>query len=327
MDKVFLIITLFCLFGCTPKVSNNVVNPAPANQSAAENVQTNEQMHHPANDKVSLANKERLLSSIQGRRQKEYTFYDGEGYEVIAYESDKEFNAKDIESLKKKFKISKDDPGKKSDWLSVDNLYFETSEMEDDLNFAKSVYIYRNSKNMLSVIELSTSLKKVNSLEKDWVQLIANDKIPDDRFPPLKVDSIYFVDHFIPLATACQWQDVRSVQCSSAGQMDWSVFSGDTRAREYLDQRLIAGKKNLDTKLITQEEVKVIFNGVKTLAERQTLKAGFAISKLTGNDYLTVFYILTKLEDDYVVAILSQYDKKIDSPTLSPLLAEVMRLE
>ncbi|MDF1695555.1 MAG: hypothetical protein P1U56_06970 [Saprospiraceae bacterium] len=273
-------------------------------------------------------NEKLLLSTLEGLRQGEFTFYNFDGYSVVTYEHADPFNEKTIKQLKNKFKISKSDPGKLSRRIKNSNLlYNSVKKVSDDIELSTEHFIIANDKGKTSYIGISTSIPRNEQMENTFLKLYTNLEIPYYHYASQEIDSIYFANRYIQLGPVCRWMDIRNVQCPHLGQMDWSEFSTEERAHQYIRQRIQITERKKEGEFIATEKVDVTFEGIETTAQKYTLKVKMPKFALGGSNILYIYYVVAKIEEKYVGAILSHYDNDNNSPGLPPLLSEVMALK
>lgn len=270
---------------------------------------------------------ESTLNLLQGLRQGEFIFYDAEGYNVTLFNSTKPYNPKTIQSLKKKFNIDKEILGILSKISDTDNLIFESFSTENNITTTKSTYIYANNEGTASVAIFSTSLGRIDSFENTILSLILENRIPSTIYTTWEVDSIQFANRFIKLGPICQWRNIRSVQCPKLGQMDWSEFSSAERANKYIEQRIKVTEDKGMSEFVEKAEVPIVFEGVDVIARRYSLKIKAPKLMLGGSNTLTIYYVVAKVEDEYIACVLSHYDNDKNAPELPPLLNEVMNIK
>ena len=274
---------------------------------------------------IDYSSEERAtLELLQGLIQGEFIFYDAEGYIITLFNSTKPFNSKTLKSLKKKFKIDKEDSGLPFDKIAGENLLFKSTEVDESIKTSRSIYIYANTEGTTSVLEFATTLERLDTFETRMLNLIKKNRIPHNIYTKWKVDSIFFANRFIKLGPVCRWQNIRNIQCPYLGQMDWSEFSTEERANQYIAQRIkITAGKSL-SEFIDKKKLSVIFERVKTTAEKYTLRIKVPKLLLGGSNILTIYYVVAKIENKYIACVLSHFDNDKNAPNLPPLLDEVM---
>lgn len=273
--------------------------------------------------------KEIDLSILQGIQQDKFTFLNAEGYSITIYKDKKKYSKKTIKKYKKKFKIPKRLEGKIDSSLLVENRVFEQHIEEDNIKLYTKQVIFKSGEKHSSIVEISTSLSRDNLFETEIIKAIIQEQIPKGIYNNWKVDSIRFVNRYIQLGSACNWQNVGSIQCPYNGQMDWTVFSNQARAEEYLKQRIQQTSDKSMSDFISQDSLSVIFEGEEIKAQKNTLKIKAPKLLLGGSNELTIYYVLATIDKRYVACVLSHYsnDNNAVPPNLPPLLSEVMSLK
>ena len=161
--------------------------------------------------------------------------------------------------------------------------------------------------------------------------MILNKQIPKEVFEPLTIDSIDFGGRKIKLGSNCYWTNINTVQCPYYGEMNWSVHKTMESAKNSIDNQLNVTKRKKGGKVISEEEVEILFEGTATTAKKviydftgmKSLLAG-----MSGGKTLTIYYVACKVRENYMSCCLSFWNNdNITQNGLAPLLEEVMQLK
>jgi archaellum component FlaF (FlaF/FlaG flagellin family) len=113
--------------------------------------------------------------------------------------------------------------------------------------------------------------------------------------------------------------------------MNWSVHKSYESAKNSVDNQFSVTKSRKGGKVISEEEVDVIFEGTETKAKKviydftgvKSLLAG-----MSGGKTLTIYYVACEVRGNYVSCCMSFWDNDtITENGLAPLLEEVMQLK
>jgi len=264
---------------------------------------------------------------LQGIEQEDFTFLDAAGYSIVVHTKRKAFSPKTVKKLKRKFDIPKSLSGIESPNYTTPNLVFEDQTSVGDVtSFSKKV-IYAAGDKVTKVISMSTPIARDQDLENRLFAMIIDNSIPKEIMNNWIVDSIRFVDRHIKLGSACQWQNVGSIQCPYNGQMDWSVFQNRERAEEYIRHRMTLTSKKKMSDFKSNDTIPVAFEEQEVEAQRRILKLKVPKIVLEGSNELTIYYVVAEVAGVYVACIMSHYANDTNAPGLPPLLSEVMSLK
>ncbi|WPO79921.1 hypothetical protein [Flavobacterium sp. KACC 22761] len=167
--------------------------------------------------------------------------------------------------------------------------------------------------------------------ERSYINRILNNEIPDHVFESMTIDSVDFAGRKIKLGSNCYWTNVNTVQCPYYGEMNWSVHSTYQSAKEAITNQLETTRIRKGGKIISEEEIPVIFEGTETKAKK--IKYSFTgtkslLASMSGGKELTIFYVACKVRDNYVSCCMSFWNNDtITESGLAPLLEKVMQLK
>jgi hypothetical protein len=124
----------------------------------------------------------------------------------------------------------------------------------------------------------------------------------------------------------------RNVQCPDKGQFNWSVHPDLEQAKQAMQFQYLFSIHGSLVKVMQEEDVEVVFEGSPTIAKRVIFKvrgiSGFMAKELEGSNELVVYYIATKVREEYIHCVLSYWtNNRLTEGGLPPLLAEVMQLK
>lgn len=271
---------------------------------------------------------EEVISRLQGQRKGEYEFFNGDGYNITVFQSNKNYNSKTIKSLKKKFEIENKTKEQKSEFIETEHVLFKTvSQIVPGLPSFNDVYMVPDNEGGTKVIRIESSLPRNQAFETSFLKLYLHSRIPSHNYERQEIDSIFFVNRFIELGPLCQWRGTKNVQCPYKGQLDWEIFSSKDRAQEFIRQRIgiTAGKNGVE--VLSQQELDVIFEGNELTAQKYIFHLSIPSVFLDGSNTLYAYYIISEIDSSFVGCVLSHYDNDYNAPDLPPLLKEVMEIK
>ncbi|CAN0602260.1 unnamed protein product, partial [Ectocarpus sp. 12 AP-2014] len=160
--------------------------------------------------------------------------------------------------------------------------------------------------------------------------LIINDNIPKTCFSSLKTDKINFAGREIELGGNCNWISINNIQCPFYGQLNWSVHKTKESADLSIQNQFKVTKTKNGGKVISEEEIDIIFEGAKTKAKKVNYDfTGITslLASMSGGKNLTIYYVSEKVRENYVSCVLSFWNNDNIKPSgLPQLLEEVMSI-
>ena len=259
-------------------------------------------------------------------------FYNIDGVDFSSQTFSNEFSEKGLKKLYKKYSINESDIKVKDDSLKNNNFYITKSEnIAENINQISSYYFVENQNKTVSVFWFGYYNKLNKEFERKYVNHILNDEIPKEVFEPMSIQSIDFVGRKIELGNSCYWTNINTVQCPYYGEMNWSVHKTVESAKNSVDNQFNVTKSKKGGKVLSEEEVAVIFEGTETTAKKviydftgsKSLLAG-----MSGGKTLTIYYVACKVRENYVSCCMSFWNNDtITENGLAPLLEKVMQLK
>jgi archaellum component FlaF (FlaF/FlaG flagellin family) len=167
--------------------------------------------------------------------------------------------------------------------------------------------------------------------ERKYINLILENKIPNEVFESMTIESIDFAGRQLALGNSCYWTNINTVQCPYYGEMNWSVHKTIESAKNSIHNQFTITKNKKGGKVLSEEEVDVLFEGTETKAKKviydftgsKSLLAG-----MSGGKTLTIYYVACQVRENYVSCCMSFWNNDtITVSGLSPLLEKVMQLK
>lgn len=259
-------------------------------------------------------------------------FYNIDGVDFSSQTFNSEFSEKGLKKLYKKYSIKENDSKTKDEQLENNNFFITKSDnVAENINQISSYYFVENKDKRVTVFWFGYYGNLNKEFERKYVNLILNDEIPNEVFEPMTIDSIDFAGRKIELGNSCYWTNINTVQCPYYGEMNWSVHSTYESAKNSVDNQYSVTKNKKGGKVLSEEEVDVIFEGTETKAKKviydftgvKSLLAG-----MSGGKTLTIYYVACEVRDNYVSCCMSFWNNDtITENGLAPLLEKVMQLK
>lgn len=281
---------------------------------------------------VFSQNEDDFVKRLKAINNKTIVFYNVDGVEFSSQTFSNEFSEKGLKKLYKKYDIKEIDIKIKDENLSFNNFYIAKSEkITDNINQVNSYYFVENKNKTVTIIWFGYFNKVDKEFERKYVNRILNNEIPKEVFEETIIGSIDFAGRKIELGSNCYWTNINTVQCPYYGEMNWSVHKTYVSAKNSVDNQFNVTKSRKGGKVISEEEVDVIFEGTETKAKKviydftgvKSLLAG-----MSGGKTLTIYYVACEVRGNYVSCCMSFWDNDtITENGLAPLLEEVMQLK
>jgi len=258
-------------------------------------------------------------------------FYNTDGVDFSCQTFSGEFSEKNLKKAFRKYSIKEDDKKIKDDSLGFNNLYVTKSEKITESISQINSYYFIEKNNSITVIWFGHFNNLNKEFEQKYTRLIMNDQIPKNIFEPMVINTIDFAGRKIELGNSCYWTNVNTVQCPYYGEMNWSVHKTLESAKSTIETQFNITKSKKDGKIISEEELEVIFEGTETKAKKiiydftgvKSILAG-----MSGGKTLTVYYVACKVRENYVSCCMSFWNNDtITKNGLAPLLEKVMTLK
>lgn len=272
-----------------------------------------------------------LFSRLQAISNSGTDFFNVDGIEITSQVIQSGFSKKAIVKKFKKFTITD------ADLVAADSLIkgqnyavTKSSEVAPGTVQYSSYYFIENKNQQVTAITFAGINKNDKIFEREFVALIMNGGIPDSLYNKLQVDSINFAGRKIALGASCQWMGINNVQCPYYGQMNWSVHKtlGDAAASVSGQYNVIKVKRG--GKIVSEEEVDVIFEGTPVKAKKAVYDFTGINSLLVGmggGKTLTIYFVSAPVRQHFVSCVMSFWNNDSINPSgLPPLLEQVMKL-
>jgi hypothetical protein len=273
-----------------------------------------------------------LFSRLQAITNSGVDFYNVDGINITSQYLNIPFNVKSIAKKYKKYSIKADELGVADSTIPLPNFYvFKTEEVAPTVTTNTSYYFIEKDENKVLAITFGSSIPQDRSFERKFINLVLYNQIPQSVFASGSIDSINFAGRYIKLGGACRWMSINNMQCPYNGQMNWSVHKTLASASADVEHQYQKVKHQKGGKIISEEIVKIIFEGNRTTARKVTYDIkginSFLVS-MTGGKTLTIYFVASAVRQHYVSCVLSHWNNdKINSTGLVSLMEEVMQLD
>ena len=274
-----------------------------------------------------------LFTRLQGISNRGVDFFNVDGIEITSEKKDAEFSTKNCVRKYPQFKIKEKELTTSDSLLEYRNFYVYKSQ-EDPKNFFLNISYYfveSPDKKLIAITFASINKKSDKVFERNFIELVRNNSIPESIYHSPEIDSINFAGRKIPLGSSCRWMNVNNVQCPYYGQMNWSVHKNMEDALFTVENQYFVTKSKKGVKVVSENLVNVIFEGVETTARKVVYDftgARALLLTMEGSKRLTIYYVSVPIRDNFVSCVMSFWENNQINPSgLPPLLEQVMKLK
>jgi len=273
-----------------------------------------------------------ILNRLNGITNEGFDFYNIDGYEISSIKMKAAFSKKNIRKKYKKLKIKEDDLSSTDTTINFQNYYaHKTEKVDEEISAHSSYYFIETEEDEITAVTFNSCNKEDIEFQRRIVSLIINKEIPDSVYSLLSTNNVNFGGRTISLGGNCRWMNINNIQCSGYGQMNWSVC----KTKEISDYTIYTHRRTMELqnkgKVISEELVDVIFEGVETKATMIIFDfTGItsALVGMSGGETLTIYFVSAPVRDNYISCVMSFWNNdRINASGLAPLLEEVMMLK
>ena len=266
---------------------------------------------------------DRLSAIKNGNRE----FYAIDGYTITNEDLKLPFDEKGFNKAYRKLKINAQD-AQPNPRILTDNYVVNRDKEE----YVESLYFVKSPANTIALVWFSKLRDREVEVEEALVNLIVENKIPQELFAPVDANSINFAGRKIPMLNDCYFTGINIVQCPYNGEMNWGIYRTLEDAQQAVTDQFAANKQRKMFKPIEEEEVEVLFEEVPTKAKRVVFDIKGVVSALagmSGGKTLTVYYVAQVVRNRPIACVMSFWNNdNINATTgLPPLLSRVMQLK
>ena len=272
-----------------------------------------------------------IFSRLQAISNSGIDFFNIDGIEITSQTLAGDFSKKNIAKRFKKYSIKEADLFQSDTSIINQNFYVANTEEIATGIVQHSSYYFVETPNGIMALTFGSINKTDKEIEKAIVHLITTNSIPQNIYEPINIDSINFAGRKLPLGKSCRWLGVNNVQCPYYGQMNWSVHKTlqDASASAENQYKVIQAKKQ--GKIISEDEVKVTFEGSEVKAKRAVYDFRGVTSLLvgmSGGKTLTIYFVAAPVRQNFISCVMSFWNNDAINPSgLPPLLEQVMKLK
>lgn len=282
---------------------------------------------------VCFSQENNVLERLSALNNNGKIWYNIDGYSITSEKFNNSFDEKGLKKVFRKHQITDSDVKTKDDQIKFNNLFISKQQKIADNNFqTNNYYFVENPDKTVSVIWFIKNGKTDKETEEKMVNLIIENKIPEENFVPMKITSINFAGRKIELGNSCYWTFLNTVQCPYLGEMNWSVHRNLESAKEAIENQLNITKSKKGGKVASEEIVDVEFEGVQTKAKKVIYDftgVASALAGMSGGKNLTVYYVAENVRNKNVSCVMSFWNNDQINPEtkLPPLLEKIMKLK
>lgn len=282
---------------------------------------------------ICFSQENNILERLSALNNNGKIWYNIDGYSITSEKFNNSFDEKGLKKVFRKHQITDSDVKTKDDQINFNNLFISKQQKIADNNFqTNNYYFVENPDKTVSVVWFIKNGKTDKETEEKMVNLIIENKIPEESFVPMKITSINFAGRKIDLENSCYWTFLNTVQCPYLGEMNWSVHRNLESAKEAIENQLNITKSKNSEKVTSEETVDIEFEGVQTKAKKVIYDftgATSALAGMSGGKNLTVYYVAENVRNRNVSCVMSFWNNDQINPEtkLPPLLEKIIKLK
>lgn len=277
-----------------------------------------------------IAQNEDLFDRLRAIDNNGITFYNIDGVDFSKQTLDLDFTDKNLKKAYRMYGVKKKDIKTEDPAINFTNYRIQKEEQhKGGLKAINSYYFVKNKKGSIDAFSFGYYDTHDIDLEHRIIPLILKDAIPESCYSSIQVDTINFVGREIALGGNCNWMNINNIQCPYYGQMNWSIHKSRESAALSIEQQLRVTKLKKGGKVVSEEEVSILFEGVPTIAKKvhyDFTGATAIMASMSGGKNLTIYYVSEKVRNHFVSCVLSFWNNDTINPSgLPPLLEKVMK--
>ncbi len=276
---------------------------------------------------ISFAQENNILNRLSVLPNGTKIWYSIDGYSVTRENFNYSFDEKGLKKVFRKHNIENSDVKTKDNLIVYNNLYVSKQQKVNDYQSQNSSYYFvENPDKTIDVIWFIKNGKTDKDTEEKLVNAIIENKIPEENYVPMKINSINFAGRKIELGNNCYWTFLNTVQCPYSGEMNWSVHKTLEDAKETIENQLNNTKSQKSGKVISEELATIQFEGVTTKAKKviyDLTGVTSALAGMSGGKSLIIYYVAENVRDRNISCVMSFWNNDdINSETKLPVLLE-----
>ena len=199
-------------------------------------------------------------------------WYNIDNYSITSESFNENFDEKGLKKVLKKHSIKPNENRKSNANISAKNfMVSKQKKVIGNIYQTENYYFIENAEKNILVVWFIKTGKIDLQTEEALVNLILENKIPQEKFVSMEVSSIDFAGRNINIDKSCYWTAFHTIQCPYFGAMNWSIHKDLDGAKEAINIQLEVSKQRKDSKIISEEWVDIEFEGVPTKAKKVIL--------------------------------------------------------
>lgn len=282
---------------------------------------------------ISFAQENNILNRLSVLPNGTKIWYNIDGYSVTRENFNYSFDEKGLKKVFRKHNIEDSDVKSKDNLIVYNNLYVSKQKKINDYQSQNNNYYFvENSEKTIDVIWFIKNGKTDKETEEKLVNAILENKIPEENYVPMKINSINFAGRKIELGNDCYWTFLNTVQCPYSGEMNWSVHKTLDDAKEAIENQLNNTKSQKAGKVTSEEIVNIEFEGVTTKAKKVIYDftgVTSALAGMSGGKTLNIYYIAENVRNRNISCVMSFWNNDDVNPEtkLPALLEKIISLK
>ncbi|MCP4522497.1 MAG: hypothetical protein GY827_12520 [Cytophagales bacterium] len=258
-------------------------------------------------------------------------WYNIDGYSVTSETLYFPFDKEGLDFAYYKFSLE-DDSLTVNKNIKFKNLFISKKQHLVEMSYqTNTYYLVENLDKTITVIWfIKVGISDRNTEEK-LVNAIISNSIPEKCIVSQNTDSIMFAERKVSLDNTCYWTFLNTIQCPYLGEMNWSLHRTLESAEQSVNTQYFLTKQK-EGKIVIEESIDIIFEGVPTKAKRVIFEFTGAtkdLASMSGGTSLIIYYIVATVRNRHISCVFSHWNNDQINPAtqLPPLLEKFIKLK
>jgi len=272
--------------------------------------------------------KDKILANVNGLMQQNNMYFQVEGYQVSITNEPEKYDEHGIFIVKNRFQIDREIKANTDTSILYEHKVFvNKTKLTESIPMWSITYMLRNVEQEITTISFTIGKKRDPFVERTIIEAYKTGQYLQNSIDSLVIDSLNFIGRKIKVFNGCQWMGPANFSCSYNGQISWSLYRSIDSALEATELSIDLTKSKKTFKLISEESVDVLFEGIPTNATKIVYKSK-APKILTGiSSPLDVYYITQQVRGKFVSCVISFYESEMVNNKPPYLASQIISIQ
>lgn len=259
---------------------------------------------------------ENPLWGMRGIKQGQNMFFAIDGIDISVITEKGNLKDKSINKVKKKYEFKNNVEQYSDTTLSQPNVVLssiESTKKVPNSKIYKYCYIRTINETEIQFVCFQSTWQIAIPVRNAFMKLYFDNELKQYTTDNMRPTDIEFAGRKISVGNGFYWQYVNNLKSSDGGQINWSIFKSEDKAKAFIDYFIAKNDSPKGFKVLSHGDANIMFDGHPTIAIQfinQLLAPKFLIGPY---NILIVYYVVQKIEDHYIACVLSHYtDSKVN---------------